>query len=118
MFPESQSSENEGRTHQQSEISRIRLLPIQRQMQTEDSPEIGVKMKNKLRELTCQGNRWSNPERERRLQNYVGGWLNYFRYAHMKSLMRRTDEWLRHRIRAVYWKQWKRVRANYPPIRL
>lgn len=43
MFPESQSSENEGRTHQQSEISRIRLLPIQRQMQTEDSPEIGVK---------------------------------------------------------------------------
>ncbi|MGN0265768.1 MAG: group II intron maturase-specific domain-containing protein [Oliverpabstia sp.] len=75
-------------------------------------------MKNKLRELTCQGNRWSNPERERRLQNYVGGWLNYFRYAHMKSLMRRTDEWLRHRIRAVYWKQWKRVRANYPPIRL
>ena len=25
----------------------------------------------------------------------------------MKNLMEVTDEWLRHRIRAVYWRQWK-----------
>ena len=31
----------------------------------------------------------------------------------MKQLMKQTDEWLRHRIRAVYWKQWKRVRTRY-----
>ena len=31
----------------------------------------------------------------------------------MKNLMARTDEWLRHRIRAVYWKQWRRVRTRY-----
>ena len=32
-------------------------------------------------------------------------WINYYRYADMKKLMETTDEWLRHRIRAVYWKQ-------------
>ena len=31
----------------------------------------------------------------------------------MKKLMEQTDEWLRHRIRAVYWSQWKRVRTRY-----
>ena len=35
----------------------------------------------------------------------------------MKSLMEQTDEWLRHRIRAVYWKQWKKVRTRYRILR-
>ena len=35
------------------------------------------------------------------------GWVNYFRMADMRSLVKSNDEWLRHRIRAIYWKQWK-----------
>ena len=35
----------------------------------------------------------------------------------MRRLMETTDEWLRHRIRAVYWKQWKRVRTRYKMLR-
>ena len=42
---------------------------------------------------------------------------HYYRYADMKSLMEQTDEWLRHRIRAVYWKQWKKVRTRYKMLR-
>lgn len=76
-------------------------------------PKSEAKMKNRLRELSCRGNRWSNPEREQKLREYVRGWVNYYRFADMKLLMTRTDEWLRHRIRAVYWKQWKRVRTRY-----
>ena len=75
------------------------------------------KMKNHLRELTVRGNKWSNPEREEKLRRYTTGWINYYRYADMKSLMETTDEWLRHRIRAVYWKQWKRVRTRYKIFR-
>ena len=75
------------------------------------------KMKNHLREMTVRGNKWSNPEREEKLRNYTTGWINYYRYADMKSLMENTDEWLRHRIRAVYWKQWKRVRTRYKIFR-
>lgn len=80
-------------------------------------PKSIEKMKNRLRELTIRGNKWSNPEREEKLRRYTTGWINYYRYADMKSLMETTDEWLRHRIRAVYWKQWKRVRTRYKMLR-
>ena len=80
-------------------------------------PKSMTKMQNRLRELTVRGNRWSNPEREKKLREYVRGWVNYFRLADMKQLMKQTDEWLRHRIRAVYWKQWKRVRTRYRILR-
>lgn len=76
-------------------------------------PKSVTKMQNRLRELTVRGNRWSNPVREKKLREYVRGWVNYFRLADMKELMRQSDKWLRHRIRAVYWKQWKRVRTRY-----
>ena len=64
-----------------------------------------AKMQKKLRELTCRGNRWSNEERKRRLETYISGWINYFKLADMRKLMQETDEWLRHRIRTVIWKQ-------------
>ena len=76
-------------------------------------PKSVAKMKNQIRELTTRGNKWSNLEREKKLREYTSGWINYYRYADMKSLMDKTDEWLRHRIRAVYWKQWKKVRTRY-----
>lgn len=80
-------------------------------------PKSIEKMKNRLRELTTRGNKWSNPEREEKLRKYTTGWINYFRLADMKNLMENTDEWLRHRIRAVYWKQWKKVRTRYRMLR-
>lgn len=75
------------------------------------------KMQKKLRELTCRGNRWSNEERKRRLETYISGWINYFKLADMRKLMQETDKWLRHRIRTVIWKQWKRVRTRYRMLR-
>ena len=80
-------------------------------------PKSIKKMKKRLRELTVRGNKWSNPEREEKLRQYTTGWINYYRYADMKTLMETTDEWLRHRIRAIYWKQWKRVRTRYKMLR-
>ena len=43
--------------------------------------------------------------------------MEYFRLADMKGLFKTTDEWARRRIRAVYWKQWKRVRTRYRILR-
>ena len=80
-------------------------------------PKSVAKMRKKLRELTHRGNRWSNDERKKKLGEYVRGWVNYFRLADMKSLMAQTDEWMRRRIRAVIWRQWKRVRTRYKMLR-
>lgn len=80
-------------------------------------PKSARKMRRKLRELTHKGNRWSNDERKKKLGEYVRGWVNYFRMADMKTLMAQTDEWMRRRIRAVIWRQWKRVRTRYRMLR-
>ena len=76
-------------------------------------PKSVTKMKDKIRELTDRNNGMSNAKREEKYQQFVRGWVNYFRLADMKKLLRETDEWARRRIRAVYWKQWKKVKTKY-----
>lgn len=76
-------------------------------------PKSAAKMKNKIRELTDRNNGMSNAKREEKYQQFVRGWVNYFKLADMKNLLKETDEWARRRIRAVYWKQWKKVKTKY-----
>ena len=62
-------------------------------------------MKNKIRELTDRNKGISNAEQERKYQEYVRGWVEYFRLADMKEFLKTMDKWARRRIRAIYWKQ-------------
>lgn len=75
-------------------------------------PKSISKMKTKIRELTDRHNGWGNEFRVCKLKEYIQGWVNYFKKADMKGLLETTDEWMRRRIRAIYWKQWKRVRTR------
>lgn len=80
-------------------------------------PKTIGKMKKKIKELTNRSNAWSNEMRILKLKQYIRGWINYFKLADMKNLLRRTDEWMRHRIRAIYWKQWKKVKTKIRKLR-
>lgn len=73
-------------------------------------PKSVEKMKNKIRELTERNKGISNQLREKKYQQFVKGWINYFKLADMKGILREADEWARRRIRAVYW---KRSRKGY-----
>jgi hypothetical protein len=74
-------------------------------------------MKNKIRELTDRSNGWGNEYRALKLRQFIRGWVNYFGMADMKKLLLTTDEWLRHKIRAIYWKQWKKTKTKYKRLR-
>lgn len=76
-------------------------------------PKSVGKMKDKIRELTERNKGMSNAKREEKYQQFVRGWVNYFKLADMKVLLKATDEWARRRIRAVYWKQWKKIKTKY-----
>ena len=76
-----------------------------------------VKMKNRLRVLTNRRKAISNEDRPLMLSRFIKGWVNYFKLADMKGMLKQVDEWLRRRIRAIYWKQWKKVRTRYRMIR-
>ena len=80
-------------------------------------PKSVTKMKNKIRELTDRSNGWGNEYRALRLTQFIRGWVNYFRMADMKSMLQSNDEWLRHRIRAIYWKQWKKVKTKFKELK-
>lgn len=80
-------------------------------------PKSIAKMKDKIRKLTNRSNGWGNEYRALKLTQFIRGWVNYFGMADMKSLLKETDEWLRHKIRAIYWKQWKKTRTKYKRLR-
>ena len=79
-------------------------------------PKSIAKMRARLKELTSRNNGWGNERRALKLTQFIRGWVNYFSLADMKQVLRSTDEWLRRRIRAVYWKQWKKVKTRYRMI--
>ena len=79
-------------------------------------PKSVKKMKDKLRALTSRSNGWSNEYRATKLAQFIRGWVNYFAMADMKQLLLEVDEWLRRKIRAIYWKQWKKVKTRYRMI--
>ncbi len=43
----------------------------------------------------------------------VRGWINYFRIGLMKEYMKKFGEWLRHKIRVIVMKQWKKPKTIY-----
>jgi RNA-directed DNA polymerase len=75
-------------------------------------PKSVTKMRSKVKELTSRSNGMGNELRATKLRRYIMGWINYFKIADIKTLLLGTDEWMRRRIRMIYWKQWKRVRTK------
>ncbi|MBP0969223.1 MAG: group II intron reverse transcriptase/maturase [Oscillospiraceae bacterium] len=43
----------------------------------------------------------------------IRGWVNYFRIGGMKSFLEEYSAWMRHKVRVVILKQWKRPRTIY-----
>ena len=80
-------------------------------------PKSVARMKDKIRHITSRSNGMGYEQRKVKLKQFITGWVNYFKLADMKSLLQRTDQWLRRRIRMVIWKQWKRVRTRYTMLR-
>ena len=80
-------------------------------------PRSVTKMKNKIRELTDRHKGWRKEYRALKLTQFIRGWVNYFRMADMKNLLQDNDKWLRHRIRAIHWKQWKKVKTKFKELK-
>lgn len=69
--------------------------------------------KQRIRQLTRRSGGRSMPDVMDRLRSYVLGWRAYFRMAQTPKVWRELDMWLRHRVRAIQLKQWKRGKTMY-----
>lgn len=80
-------------------------------------PKAIQKMKASIKAFTSRSNGWGNEYRAIRIRRYIQGWINYFKIADMKALLKQTDEWMRRRLRMVYWKQWKKIRTKFKMLK-
>ncbi|VVD61167.1 RNA-directed DNA polymerase [Pandoraea eparura] len=48
-----------------------------------------------------------------RLRAYMTGWKAYFHLAQTPKVFRKLDEWIRHRLRAMQLKHWRRGTTMY-----
>jgi RNA-directed DNA polymerase len=69
--------------------------------------------KQRIRQLTRRSGGRSLQDVVDRLRSYVLGWKAYFRLAQTPGVWRELDQWLRHRLRAIQLKQWKRGTTMY-----
>ena len=71
------------------------------------------RFKNKLRELTSRKQGRSIEEILLKLRRYTIGWLAYYSISDMRNRIQKLNEWLRRRIRQIFWKQWKKISAKF-----
>lgn len=76
-----------------------------------------AKMKEKVRAILDRNKLTPNAVRPIRLKQFIHGWVNDFKLIDMKQLLMEVDTWIRRKIRAIYWKQWKKVRTRCRMIR-
>ena len=72
-----------------------------------------LKMKARVKELTSRRNVNDYKAWQTAIKRFVIGWINYFKLADMEKYLKEIDEWMRRRIRMVFWKKWKRVRTRW-----
>jgi group II intron reverse transcriptase/maturase len=76
-----------------------------------------ARFKHRVRQLTRRSGGRGMEEVTERLRPYLLGWKAYFGLAQTPSIQRSLDEWLRHRLRAIQLKHWKRGSTMYRELR-
>jgi len=93
-------------------------MTINKQAKLKVAPESVKRFKNKIRQAVRQG-------RGRNLQRFIledlnpqlRGWINYFRHSETKGIFEELDMWVRHKLRNIIWRQWKRPWTRFKKLK-
>lgn len=77
------------------------------------APKALEAMKDRVRDITNRNGGRAMTAVFAELRSYLLGWKAYFRLAETPGAFREVDEWIRHRLRMVQLKQWKRGTTTY-----
>jgi len=71
------------------------------------------RLKDKIRGLTkkMRGNKLTDSIRKK-IMPITRGWANYFGIAEERGIFENLDGWIRHKIRAIQWRQWKEPKTR------
>ena len=77
------------------------------------APSTRQRVKDRIRALTSRRRGMPMDRRIRQLNQYIRGWMGYFRLLDTPKVLKHLDKWLRRRLRQVLWKQWYRIRTKF-----
>ena len=86
----------------------MKLRDGSKQVRIVISPESLAKFKAKVKAITSKTRGISMSAMIKQLSIYLTGWLGYYRFIEIPSVLRKLDSWIRCRIRCYQLKQWKR----------
>src|SRR5208337_4005706 len=82
-----------------------------------------TKFKKRVRDLTIRNNPLSMFQIIQELNEYLRGWVSYFKIQEFKTIFNDLDSWIRSRLRPMQLKKWKKpekfqramIRGGYRP---
>ena len=97
---------------EKSEVARVKDVPFLGfqilRGKIRVSNKARIKFKDKIRELTRRNNPLSMYQITQGLNEYLRGWVTYFRIQEFRYLFRDLDGWIRSRLRSMQLKKWKK----------
>jgi RNA-directed DNA polymerase len=81
------------------------------------APKAIARFKERIRERTHRTRGISLRQMVKEITTYLRGWLGYFGDCQTPSVLQSLESWLRRRLRAVVWKQWKKGRTRFRELR-
>ena len=88
----------------------------QRELRRRIAPKAVARFKQRVRELTRRTRGVKVETMVAQLSRYLRGWRGYFGFCQTPWVLRSLESWLRRRLRAVVWKQWKRGRVRFAEL--
>ena len=81
------------------------------------APQALARFRARVREITRCTKSVSVARLVTELSRYLIGWRGYFGFCETPSTLLRLEQWVRRRLRAIVWRQWKRGRTRYAALR-
>jgi RNA-directed DNA polymerase len=81
------------------------------------APKAVTRFKAKVREVTRRTRGVNVEKMAEELGRYLRGWIGYFGQCQTPSVLQGLEEWTRHRLRSVIWKQWDRGPVRFAELR-
>lgn len=71
------------------------------------------RFKDKIKFYTNRNIGISMESRLKKLNQIMRGWINYYGIANAVAKLKELDKWIRRRLRACIWKQWKKISSRH-----
>ena len=81
------------------------------------APQSVARLKDKMRVILRSGRGRSIGRVTAEMKPLLRGWVAYFRRAETKGVFEELDMWVRHKLRAIIWRQWKRPYTRLEKLR-